>query len=808
MASDLRFAFRGLKKSPGFAVTAVATLALGIGATTAIFSLVNQLLLNPPGVTDPEGVVAVRVRYGKLNMTSIGMSAPNFANVRDSRELFEYTAIAGDGQYNYTGGTVPEQLKGVPVSVEWFDVFGAKPRLGRVFQPEEDQPNANHVVVLAYAAWQRLFGGDPAMVGKTLELNQIPYKIIGVMGPEFRRPQQEDLWTPLGLESKNYTEDYRFNERFFAVARLKQGVTIERADAFIDVLADHVRQNGTGGGQYAQDSQWGMFAVPITEFIARETKTPLLVLSGAVGLVLLIACSNIAGLMLARASGRSREIAVRIAMGARGWQLLRQTLSESVLLAFGGAVAGLALAYGGIRLLLQLAPESAAAGLEPRIDLYVLLFTAAAAILSGLLFGIAPAWQVGRLNPYEILKSGGRSATTGRGRQRLRAALVVGEAALALVLLVGAGLFLRSFSRLQEVNPGFQPHGLMTATLSLPPVQYDQPEKRIAFYRALLERLQVLPGVTSVGLGIPLPFSGNSSSASFSVEGREQAPGDPGPHGNVRWVTPGYFESMSIPLKSGRYFSDSDRQGTEPVVVIDENLARQYWPGQDVVGKHMRNGGDNTPWSTVVGVVGHIKHSDLATDEEKGTYYYSMFQVAPPYAGIVARTRQEPTSLASAIRQGVLAVDPKQPVDQLRTMERMIGDSLAAQRLATRLLGFFATAALFLAALGLYGVISYSVVQRTQEIGVRMALGAQPGEVLALVVGQGLRLAASGVGLGLVLAVICSRAVESQLFGVTALDPLTFVSMAAVLFASALLASYLPARRATKVDPLHALRYE
>jgi predicted permease len=808
MASDLRFAFRGLRKSPGFALTAIATLALGIGANTAIFSLVNQLLLNPPGIADPDRVIAVRVRYDKLNMTSIGMSAPNFANVRDNRELFEHTAIVGDEQYNYTGGSAPEQLKGAPVSVEWFDVFNAKPQLGRVFAPEEDQPNANHVVVLAHAAWQRLFGGDPQIVGKTIELNQIPYQIVGVMGPDFRWPQQEDLWTPLGLESKNYTEDYRFNERFFAAARLKPGVTIDQANALIGVLSDRVRNNGTGGGQYAQDSLWGMFAVPMTDFIARETKTPLLVLSFAVGLVLLIACSNIAGLMLARASGRSREIALRIAMGARGWQLLRQTLSESLLLAFTGAAAGLAVAYGSIGLLLQLAPESTAAGLEARIDLHVLLFTAAAAILSGLLFGLAPAWQVGRLNPYEILKSGGRSGVGGQSRQHLRAGLVVGEAALALVLLVGAGLFLRSFSRLQQENPGFEPRGVMTALLSLPQTQYADDERRVGFYRALVERLQGLPGAASAGLGVPLPFSGNSSSASFRVEGRDQPPGDPGPHGNVRWVTPGYFETMNIPLKSGRTFSDADRADTAQVVVIDENLARQYWPDQDPIGKHMRRGGGDTPWSTVVGVVGHIKHSDLATEEEKGTYYYSMFQTPPPFAGIVIRTQQEPSSLGGGIRQAVLAVDPNQPVDQLRTMERMIGNSLAAQRLATRLLGFFATAALFLAALGLYGVISYSVTQRTQEIGVRMALGAQRGEVVSMVVGQGLKLAGIGVGLGLVLAVICSLAVESQLFGVTALDPLTFVSMAAVLLGAAFLASYLPARRATKVDPLQALRYE
>ncbi len=808
MTSDLRFAFRGLRKSPAFALTAVATLALGIGANTAIFSLVNQLLLNPPGIPNPERIVAVRVRYDKLNLTSIGMSAPNFRDVRDSRELFERTALVGDAQYNYTIGAVPEQLKGAPVSVEWFDVFQAKPLLGRVFLPEDDQPNANHVVVLAYAGWQRLYAGDPAIIGKTIELNQIPHQIVGVMGPEFRWPQQEDLWTPLGLDPENYTEGYRFNESYFVAARLKPGVTLEQANAYVDVLADRVRNNGTGGGQYAQDSLWGMFAVPMTDIIARDTKTPLLVLSVAVGLVMLIACSNIAGLMLARASGRSREVAVRIAMGARGWQLLRQTLAESLLLAAAGAVGGLALAYGSIRLLLQLTPESVVAGLEARIDVYVLLFTAAVAVLSALLFGLAPAWQVGRLNPYEVLKSAGRSAMAGRARQHLRSGLVIGEAALALVLLVGAGLFLRSFSRLQQENPGFEPRGVMTAMLSLPPTQYGDEERRVSFNRALLERLRVLPGVVSAGLGVPLPFSGNSSSASFRVEGREGGPGDPGPHGNVRWVTPGYFESLGIPLKSGRTFSDTDRADTAPVVVIDENLARQYWPDQDPIGKHMKRGGDNTPWSTVVGVVGHIKHSDLATEEEKGTYYYSMFQTTPPYAGIVVRTQQHPASQAGSIRQAVLSVDPKQPVDQLRTMERMIGDSLGAQQLATRLLGFFAAAALFLAALGLYGVISYSVMQRTQEIGVRMALGAQRHEVLSLVVRQGLKLAGIGVGIGIVLAVICSRALVSQLFGVSGLDFFTFGAMSTVLLSAAFLASYLPARRATRVDPLQALRYE
>jgi len=806
MISDFRLAFRSLRKSPGFVVTALSALALGIGANTAIFSLVNQLLLRPPGIADPENVIAVRVRYDKLNLTSIGMSAPNFADVRDTREVFAHTAIVDEGDFNYTGGNDPERLQGANVTVEWFDVFGATPLLGRTFHPEEDQPNANQVVILAHSAWQRLFGGDREIVGKTIELNQKPYEIVGVMDRDFRWPRQVDLWAPLGLAPDAFTENGRFNERYWAVARIKQGVSPAQANAQIEVLASRVRNSGSQGGQYAIDSQWGMFAVPVTDFIAGETKSPLLVLSGAVAFVLLIACSNIAGLMLARMSSRSREIAVRVALGARGWQLLRQTMAESLLLATAGAAAGLALAYGGVSLLLQIAPESAATGLEARIDLRVLLFTVAATIVSALLFGLAPAWQLWRLQPYETLRASGRSGT-GSGRQRLRAALVVAEAALSLVLLVGAGLFLRSFMRLQQASPGFDPQGVMTATLALPRVQYSKPEEQAAFHRQLLERLSTVPGVTSAGLGLPLPFSGNSSSASFAIEGRQGGPGDPGPHGNVRRVTPGYFETLGIPLKSGRLFTGQDHADSEPVVVIDEYLARQYWPNEDPIGKHMRRG-NRASWSTIVGVVGRVKHSDLATDEQKGTYYYSFYQAPIPYAGIVVKTRQDPAALTSAIRQSVLDVDPNQPVQQLRPMEGMILNSLAPQRLAARLLGFFAIVALLMAALGLYGVISYSVVQRTAEIGLRMALGAQPRSVAALVIGEGLRLAGLGLAAGFLISLLCGRFVESQLYGVKALDPLTFLLTATVLLGTAFLASYIPARRAIKVDPLEALRHE
>ncbi len=626
--------------------------------------------------------------------------------------------------------------------------------LGRTFRPEEDLPNADPVVILAHAAWKRLFGGDPSAIGKVIELNQKPYRIVGVMAPDFR-PRLVDLWVPLGLPTGAYDARNYFDEHLFAAARMYSGRTVAQANAFIQVLADRVRNSGTTGGAYAQSSGWGLFAVPMTDFMAGETKKPMLVLVGAVGFVLLIACSNIAGLMVTRTAGRAKEIAVRAALGAGRWQLVRQVLAESLLLAAGGAALGLGLAQVGIRLLLAIAPEEANIGLAARLDLHVLAFTALVAMVSGVLFGLAPAWQIARFSPYEILKASGQSVTPSHGRQRLRAVLVIGEAALAVVLLAGAGLFLRSLTRLQDVRPGFDPRGVMTASLSLPSSRYKEPAQRVAFYRAVIERLAGIHGAEIATIGAPLPFSGMGGSGSFSIEGRETGPGDPGSHGDIQYVAPDYFQAMRIPLKSGRYFTDADRQGAEPVFVIDENLARQYWPNENPVGKHMRQGG--RAWATIVGVVGHVNRSDLAGDTGKGLYYYCLLQRPIPFATIVVKTSGDPASLGPAIREAVRAVDPTQPVHDLKTMQDMVRNSLAPRRFAVRLLAFFAAVALFMAAQGLYGVISYSVAQRTQEIGLRMALGARSASLLGMVVGQGLRLAGVGVVIGLILAMACSR---------------------------------------------------
>ncbi len=801
LLAELRYAARSLRKSPAFTLVLVATLALGIGANTAIFSLVNQVLFHPRGISDPERVVVLQTSYGKLNLSGIGLSATTFADARDSRDVFEHAAIMRGGDVNYTGGEHPVRLAGASVSADWFGVFGATPYLGRVFRPEEDQPGANRVVVLSYATWQSLFGGDPGAVGRKIELSQTQFEIIGVMQPDFRQPAQAEAWTLMGLEPAAFTEPNRFNENYLGVARIRRGVSVARANSWMDVLADRVRSAGTDAAAYANNSHWGLLVVPFTDFQAGQSKTALLVLSAAVGLVLLIVCANAAGLMLARSSARARELAVRAALGAGRLRLMSQIFGECLLLGLAGGAAGIGLAYAGLNLALQRAP-----GLDAGLDAPVLLFTLAASLVTVLLFGAAPAWQISRTNPQQTMQASvARSSTAGRSRQRFRAALVVGETALALILLITAGIFLRSFARIQTVDPGFDPEGVMSAYFSLPPVEYAGGQAQANFYRAALEHLRSAPGVAAAGMGGPLPFSGETASASFSIEGRDAAPGDPGPHGNVRLVTPGYLEALGIPLRRGRLFTAADRDGAQRVTVIDENLARQYWPDEDPIGKRILSNGDAY---TIVGITGHILDSDLAADSGKGTYYFTMFQRPAPLAIIVAKSAGDPALLGAAIRDAVAAADPAQPVYNLRSIESYVEGSLAPRRFAMRLLGFFGASALLLAALGLYGVVSYGVTQRRREIGIRLALGAEPRAVLGLVLGQGVRLAAVGVAIGIAGAALTGRLIQSLLFETGALDPATTLVMAAMLLAAALLASYLPARRAMRVDPVVTLREE
>jgi len=815
LLQDVRYALRMLAKSPGFTAVAVLTLALGIGANTAIFSVVNGLLLHPYGVAHPERLVAIRARYEKLNLKNIVISAPDYTFVRDNTKTFAAAAIENQSDFNYSTGSWPLRLRGARVSWQWFDVFEARPLMGRVFSPEEDQPNANREVVLAYNTWKTVFGGDAGIVGRSVELNQQPYKIIGVMGPEFEWPSQTDLWAPMGLAPDAFVIDNIFNEGYLGVARLQPDQKFSSASAFLALTSQRIGDDPRTKG-FPKASGWGLFAVPFAEFIYGDVRTPLLILLGAVGLVLLIACSNVAGLLLARASGRAKEFAIRTALGGSPWRLARQMLTESLALAFVGMALGLLLASQGVRALLWLAPENLSTGLDIHLDPYVLLFTALIAGGSAILFGAAPALQIAFLDPHQNLKQGRGTGEGSSGRHRFRSVLVVAELSLALVLLAGAGVFLKSLAKLKEVDVGFRPRGLMSAALALPERQYDKPEKQIAFLMSTLDRLSNSTGVVSASAGVPLPFSGFGGSASFNIEGRVAPPGDPGPHGDIRGVSPKYFETMGIRLIRGRFFTDQDRLGGQPVAVIDENLAEEYWPNEDALGKRIRNG-NNQPWKTIVGIVAHVRHYQVVGDETssigtegsaKGVYYFPLYQENSSNFFLIARTNGDPTALAGTIRSAVHDVDPSQPVSDLRTMDQRITLSMGPRRSAVTLLSVFAAMALTLAAVGLFGLIRYNVIERTQEIGVRMAIGASRKDILRMVLGESLRLALLGVAGGLIAAFALTRVLSSLLYGVSATDPLTFAGTSVALTFVALLASWVPAWRATRVDPLVALRYE
>ncbi|MCU1339923.1 MAG: efflux pump, inner rane subunit [Bryobacterales bacterium] len=803
--ADFRYAARALRKSPSFTIVAVLTLAVGIGANTAIFSLVNQVLLHPPGISQPERIVVLRTKYDKLKLNFEVAAPPALDAMRNRKEVFEHAAALQGRSFNYGGQQVPERLLGGAVSAEWFDVFGARPKLGRVFTPEEDQPSANRVVVLAHAAWLRLFGGDPKVIGRSIELNQQPYQVIGVMNRDFRWPTSVDLWVPLALPPRAFTPQNWFNENLWIAARIRPGVPPTQADVFLKTLTNRVLEQAPPEAKRdISEAGWGLLTMPFRDSRAGVAKTPVLILLGAVGMVLLIACSNIAGLMLARTSVRARELAVRAALGATRVRLMRAVLAESLLLSVTGGAVGIAMAQAAAGLLLRLAPESAAAGLEPLLDGYVLWFAVAASLVSAAFFGLVPAWQLSKVDPQQRLRSGARTFAGGV-RQRLRSGLVVAEAALALVLLVMTGLFLRSLARLQETNPGFEPRGVMTASFSLPTQAYADGKAQAVFIRSVLERLGRVNGVTAATVGEPIPFSNEFEGGSFQIVARTVVQGEPGPHAERRWVTPDYLKTFGIPLKEGRFFTDLDRLGTEPVAVIDERLARRYWPNENPLDKRVEpTSGEGK--LRIVGVVGHVMQSDLASDEDEGVLYASILQHPMPLGSIAVKTSGDVGALAAVIRDAVRETDAGLPLFNLKSMDTMIGNSLAPRRFLLRLLGFFAAAALFLAALGLYGVISYSVAQRTREIGIRIALGAERLSVLKLVVGQGFVLAAIGVVIGIAAAALTGRFLESQLFQVSAFDPLTIFVTAGALLMAGLVASYLPARRAVRVDPAVTLR--
>jgi len=806
LGGDLRYTARVLRKAPGFSMIAVLTIAIGIAANTTIFSVINSLFLHPPGVTDSARLMAVRVKYDKLNLKNISISLTDFADVRDSRQVFSSTAAVQPANFNYMAGPLPERLPGSLVTWNWFDTFGARPMLGRTFTQSEDAPGANQEVVLSYTAWQRLFGKDQAIIGKSMLLNGQSYRVVGVMGRDFNWPPQSEIWVPLGLAAKEFGPQNRFNESYDAVARLAPGVQRQQAEAYAGVLSQRVASNSDDYGRYARSSQWGIFLMPFSVLIYGDLRMPLMVLAGSVGFVLLICCANVAGLMLAKSSGRAKELTIRIALGARRGHLVRQVFVESVLIAACGTVVGIALAVLAVRNAALIAPEGSIGDLVAPIDRSVLLFSIVAGMASALLFGLAPALIIAGAKTFEMLKEGGRSAMSSKGRQRVRSALVIGEVGLALVLLVGAGLFLKSLIRTQQLRPGFDAHGVMTGAVSLDAKAHDAPERRQAFFTAVAQNLAAQPGVEAAAAAIGMPFGNMGGSSSFGIEGRALGQGDPGPHSDIATVTSGYFRALSIPLRAGRYFTEQDRLGAEPVTIIDEILAKQYWAGEDPLGARIKRGKD---WTRIVGIVAHVNRSSLAADTGKGLAYYPLEQLSNQDANLVVRTSADPVAMAATIRAAVKAADPSNAaVYDLKPMSERVAASLGPRRFAVTMLLAFAAIALLLAAIGLYGVISYAVAQRTQEIGVRMALGARLAQVLWLVLSQSLRMVLAGVAIGLAASLVLARLLQSELIQVSAFDPLTFAGMCVVLVVVTLAATYLPARRAAKVDPLVALRHE
>ncbi len=797
---DFRYAVRMLGKNRGITVVAVLTLALGIGANTAIFSVVNAVLLRPLPYRDPDRLVVLSEETKQLPGMSV--SYPNFLDWRGQNRVFEQIAAFQPEIFNLTGEREPERIRGRNVSGKFFTMLGVKPIAGRDFLPEEDKPGAHPVVIASYGFWQTRFGGDPNFVGRALTLNGEKLTVIGILPRSFRFYYgQPDLYAPIGRAADQMT-DRGQHPSIYVLARLKRGVTLGEARTDMNAIADQLAK------QYPKTNAGHQIGV-VTMYkdILGDIQPVLYLLLAAVGFVLLIACANVANLLLARATARAKEIAIRRALGASGPRVFQQLLTESVLLAIVGGSLGLLLAEWGTDALLALIPASVPRMQEVHMDSTLLLFTLVVSVLTGLLFGLAPAWQAARANVNDTLKEGMRG-TSGH-RHVVRGVLVFAEVALVFVLLVGAGLAARSFIRLEAVKPGFDPQNILTMQMLLPASKYADDAKVAAFYEQLLPRVQALPGARYAGMTTPLPLSGEGWQTDVMIEGRPVPAPNEFPNSDYQTIRGDYFPAMGIPLLRGRTFYENDREKTEPVAIINETMARRFWPGEDPVGRRFCtcNADRREPWRTVVGVVGDVKQYGL--DREQKTQFYVPHNQRPlRYASLTIKTEGDPLQMASAVREAVQSFDADEPVYNVRTMEQLLTDSSASWRLSMLLLGVFGAVALVLAAVGIYGVMAYAVTQRTQEIGIRMALGAQRANVLRMVVKQGMSLVLLGAGCGIAVAVLLTQLMKSLLFGVSAIDPVTFALVTMLLGAVAFAACYIPARRATQVNPIIALRYE
>ena len=811
---DVRYGIRMLLKQPGFTAVAVITLALGIGANTAIFSVVNGLLLRPLPYANSDRLAIIWTHSPGANVAQDWPSPGQYVAIKSQTSVFEDIAITQGGNSNLTGLGAPEQVGAVATSSVLFPLLGVKPAIGRAFLSEEDGPGKPKAAILCYGFWQRRFGGDPAAIGKSLTIDGDSYAVVGIMPADFvlsyevmptvGTMSQADVLVTLPFDAEGLSQ--QGDENYNILARLKPGVTIAQAQAELDGVVSSLERQFPQ--RYPASRRFSFSVTPLLEQVVGDVRPALLILLGAVACVLLIACANVANLLLARAATREKEIAIRTAIGAGRGRLVRQLLTESVLLATVGGATGLLLAVWTLDGLRWLSPSSIPRLQSITIDGWVLAFTFTVALLTGILFGLAPALRASRVNLNETLKEGGRSLVAS-GNHRLRSALVVTEVALSLVLLIGAGLLIRSFTRVQQVEPGFSPHNILSMRLSVEGTAYEKMPKRLVFYEQLWDRIRQLPGVESAGGVSVLPLSGSLSWGSISIEGYVPEAGQSMIQADRRFATVGYFETMKIPLIAGRFFSELDTPDSLKVAIVDENLARTYWPGDDPLGKRLKAGSPDSknPWLTVVGVVATVKQ--YALDSDSRVTFYTPHKQSPAgtlYA--IVRTSTDQRGTAASVAGVAREMDPNVPIYDVKIMAERLSESLARRRFAMLALGVFALIAMVLAAVGIYGVMSYSVTQRTREIGIRMALGAQTKGVLTLIVGQGMLMAGVGVAIGLAGALAATRVMASLLFGVTATDPVTFVGIGLFMAAVAFFACYFPARRATKVDPMVALRHE
>jgi putative ABC transport system permease protein len=809
---DVRYALRQLRKNAGFTAVAVITLALGIGANTAIFSVVDGVLLRPLPFHNPERLVRVwhvPPPQSFPGLTTFSVSAANYLDWESQNHVFEQMAIYTGRSFTLTGGQTPEEVIACPVSSEFFATLGIQPLLGRTLLPEENQLGRSNVVVLSYPFWQQYFGARPGIVGRTVVMDGRNFLVAGVMPPNFRYPDFAQMWTPMAWTDQQ--RRVRGEHHYGVIARLKPGVDLKSAQAEMNTISSRLAQLYP-----ADDKGWGAIVIPLHDDMVRDVRPALLVLLGAVTCVLLIACGNVANLILTKGFSREKEIAIRTALGASSARVLRQILTESVLLSVAGGALGLVYARFGMRLIVKFLADKLPQSSDIRLDSEVLGFTLAISLLTGVLAGILPALRLARRNISQKLKQGLGRTDADSGGHGTRNALVIAEVSLSLILLVGAGLLIRSFQRLHQVNPGFQAHGVLTANVKIGQTKFSGPADQVRFFEQVLTRVRAMPAVVAAGVSDDIPLNYNGSVQPIAIEGRPVVAMSDQPEVDVRVISPGYMSALRIPVLRGRDFNDTDVSGRTGAVLISKSMAREFWPGEDAIGKRLTMTFFPGIVREVVGVVGDVKVDGLDQTRPATTLYMPLGQISAPANGgwssfpmtIVVRTATNPASLGSAVANAVHQVDSAVPVGDILTMDDVVAVSLTQPRFDTLLLGSFAVLALVLAAVGIYSVLSYSVRRRSNEIGIRMALGAGLNDVLQMVIVEGMKPTLLGLVLGMLGALALGRVISKLIYGVTPRDPLTLFAVGVLLSSVALFACYIPARRAAKVDPIVALRYE